>query len=195
MSRIFRAAVALLLSGGMPAAAQRMERGAPDVIFYNGKIITVDAQSHVSEAVAIRRDRFYAVGSNAEVRALAGADTRSIDLRGHAVIPGLMDNHNHQYHVALLQRGVDLQGVRSLAGLLDRLKRAAATAPPGATLYTTAGWDPNDFPEKRAPTVTELDVIAQDRAIVVYASRGRVHVNTMALTRSVSHATRPSLPR
>jgi predicted amidohydrolase YtcJ len=123
----------------------------------------------------------HAVGTTSEVRALAGPNTQSIDLRGHAVIPGLIDNHNHQYHVALLRRGVDVEGVASLAEMLERLRRASAAAPPGAAVFTTAGWDPAAFPEKRAPSRKELDAIAADRPIVVYASRGRVHVNSAAL--------------
>jgi predicted amidohydrolase YtcJ len=181
MRRVLAAAAALSISAAMSLSAQRMVKQTPDVIFYNGKVITVDGASHVSEAVAITGDRFHAVGTNAEVRALAGPGTRSIDLRGHAVIPGLIDNHNHQYHAALLLRGLDLQGAGSLAEMLDRLKRASAAAPAGATIFTNAEWDPNTFPEKRAPTRNELDDIAKDRPIVVYASRGRVHVNTAAL--------------
>lgn len=175
------AAAALSLSAAMTLSAQRTAGQTPDVILYNGKIITVDAESHVPEAIAITGERFHAIGTNADVLALAGTGTRSIDLHGHAVIPGLIDNHNHQYHVALLLRGVDLQGAGSLAELLDRLKHASAAAPAGATIFTNTEWDPNTFPEKRPPTRTELDGVANDRPIVVYASRGRVHVNTAAL--------------
>jgi predicted amidohydrolase YtcJ len=181
MPRVFASAAALLLSTSMSLSATRSAWNPPDVIFHHGKIITVDGESRVAESVAIAGDRFYAVGSNTEMEALAGPDTRRIDLRGHAVVPGLIDNHNHQYHVALLLRGVDLQGVGSLAELLDRVRRAAVTAPAGETIFTTTGWNPNDFPEKRPPTRSELDGISADRPIVVYASRGRAHVNTAAL--------------
>jgi predicted amidohydrolase YtcJ len=182
MPRTLPATAALLIAASMSLFAQRMVPQTPDLVLYNGKVITVDGESHVSEAVAITGDRFLAVGTSAEVRALAGPGTRSIDLRGHAVIPGLIDNHNHQYHLALLMRGLDLQGAGSLAEVLDRLKRASAAAPPGATIFTNAEWDPNSFPERRPPTRGELDGIATDRPIVVYASRGRVHVNTAALS-------------
>ncbi len=173
---------AALLSLSLSLAAQRMLPTVPDLILINGKVITVDAEARVSEAMAIKGDRFHALGSNAEVKALAGPNTRTIDLRGHAVIPGLMDNHNHQYHVALLMRGVDLQGVPSLSELLDRLRRAVATAAASATVFTTSGWEPDEFPEKRPPTRRELDGLDASRPIVVYESRGRVYVNSAALT-------------
>lgn len=180
-SRLFAAAGLMVLAFTTPSA-QRMLPAAPDAVFHNGQIITVDAESHVSQAMAIRGGRIMAVGGSAEVRALAGPNTRFIDLAGHAVVPGLIDNHNHQYHVALLTlRGVDLQDAGSLAAMLARLREAAAAAPRGETVFTTTGWDPAVFPEKRAPTRQELDSAAPDHPLVVYASRSLLHVNTAAL--------------
>ena len=176
-------ALGILGLGSSAAVAQRATPLAPDAIYYNGTVATVDARDTVVEAFAVTKDRFVAAGTSAEVRALAGPRTRLVDLRGRAVVPGLIDNHNHQYHVALLTlRGVDLRSVGSLSELLERLRIAAAAAPGGRTLFTTTGWDPAAFPEKRGPSRAELDAIASDRPIVVYESRGRVYVNSAALT-------------
>ena len=68
---------------------------APDLILYNGKIVTVDAPFTIAQAVAIRNGRFARVGDNQSVRRLAGPATQSIDLRGRTVVPGLADNHLH----------------------------------------------------------------------------------------------------
>lgn len=174
-----------LLIAALVSLSMARQPAAPlapaDTIYYNGQIVTVDASARVAEAFAVRGDRILLVGSNAEVRKLAGTGTRSVDLRQHTVVPGLIDNHNHQYHVALLTlRGVDLQGVGSLAAMLDRLRTAAAVQP-GRPVFTTTGWDAESFPEKRAPTRAELDAIAGDRPVVVYESRSRLHVNSAAL--------------
>ena len=174
--------VALLPVISVCLSAQRMLPAAPDLILTNGKIITVDGENRVSQAVAIRGERFLAIGTTTEVLALKGPGTRILDLRGHAVIPGLMDNHNHQYHVALLQRGVDMRGVPSLAEMLGRLRRAVSASPGPSAVFTSDGWEPEEFPEKRAPTRHELDAIAANRPLVVYESRGRVYVNSVALT-------------
>ena len=175
------AAVAVLLAW-TAAAAQRPASSFPDAIFINGKVIAVEPASRIAEAFAVSAGRFAAVGTTDEVRGLAGPGTRVVDLRGRAVTPGFIDNHNHQYHVALLTgRGVDLRNVPSLAELLERLKRARGAGPTGVTIFTTTGWNADTFPEKRAPTRADLDAIATDRPIVVYASRGRVHVNSAAL--------------
>jgi adenine deaminase len=65
---------------------------APDLILHNGKVVTVDPAFSMAEGVAIRGDRFVAVGTNDAVRRTAGPATRVIDLRGRTVIPGLIDS-------------------------------------------------------------------------------------------------------
>src|SRR4029077_13582352 len=75
--------------------------GPPDTIFYNGKVVSVDSDFHIEQAFAVKGDQFLAVGSNTAVRRLAGPRTLQIDLHGSSVIPGLIDNHNHQYAAAI----------------------------------------------------------------------------------------------
>lgn len=155
---------------------------APDEIFYNGKIVTVDSAFTMREAFAVRGDRFLAVGSNAEIRALQGPRTKLVDLRGHTVIPGLMDNHSHPYrYVFTILRGVDLTGVRSLAEMSDRIQQAAARAKPGQTIYATGRWNENELAEKRGPSRKELDRLVPDRPVVVFQARASAYLNTAAL--------------
>ena len=66
-----------------------------DTILTNGKIITVDDQFSIAQAVAVRGDRIVAVGTNQNITRLAGPNTRRIDLRGRSVVPGMIDNHAH----------------------------------------------------------------------------------------------------
>ena len=116
-------AVFLMLGFRTGPSGQRIE--IPDAVYYNGKVITVDASNSIKEAFAVKRDKFLAVGTSRAMRALAGPQTQLVDLRGRAVMPGLMDNHNHAYHAALASRGLDLREVTSLAGLLERVRQAA----------------------------------------------------------------------
>ncbi|NIN34211.1 MAG: hypothetical protein GTO60_03550, partial [Gammaproteobacteria bacterium] len=85
-------AVALTILDGRTATAQQ---AAPDFVLRNGKIITVDDHFTIAEAVAVRGERIVGVGSNAEIIAMAGSNTRIIDLQGRSVVPGLIDNHGH----------------------------------------------------------------------------------------------------
>src|SRR5471032_1453541 len=123
-------AVACLVSA---ATAAQAGRGAPDAVFYNGKVITVDSAFSVRQAFAVKGDTFVAVGSDAEVRKLAGQGTRLVDLRGASVIPGLTDNHDHLFGMERLMRGVDLLGARTADEIIRRLAPAVAAATPGQT--------------------------------------------------------------
>src|SRR5258708_33733060 len=78
--------------------AQQGINAPPDTIFYNGKIITVDSGFTIQQAFAVRGDLYVAVGTNAAIQALAGENTRLVDLRGSAVIPGMSVNHDHLYN-------------------------------------------------------------------------------------------------
>ena len=155
---------------------------APAEIFYNGKIVTVDFAFRIQEAFAVHGEQFFAIGGNAAVKAMAGPQTRLIDLGGHTVIPGLMDNHTHQYPAALdAYRGLNLVGVPSLAEMLNRLRQAVAKAKPGETVVTTGGWSERDFPEKRPPTRADLDQVSSDHPIIVFRGRGTAYFNSAAL--------------
>ena len=66
-----------------------------DTILHNGRVLTVDAQFSVAEAVAVRGSRILAVGTSNEVLKLAGPDTLEMDLKGRTVTPGLIHTHVH----------------------------------------------------------------------------------------------------
>ena len=68
---------------------------APDLILKNGKVLTVDKNFTIAEAVAITGNIISAVGSTADVAKLAGPNTQVIDLKGRTVTPGFMDTHRH----------------------------------------------------------------------------------------------------
>ena len=78
-----------------PAAAQ-----APDTVIVNARVLTVDAQFSVREALAIRDGRIVSVDSSSNIRKLAGRGTRVIDVQGRTVIPGLIDSHLHAIRAA-----------------------------------------------------------------------------------------------
>src|SRR5216684_190507 len=97
MRKVFIAA--LLLSVSLKSAA--LFGQAPHLILMNAKILTVDEQFSIREAIAIRDGKILAVGKNAEITALAAPTTRVIDLQGRTVIPGLIDSHLHGIRAGL----------------------------------------------------------------------------------------------
>jgi predicted amidohydrolase YtcJ len=161
---------------------QQQTAFVPDEIFYNGKIITVDSAFSVQEAFAVRGDQFLAMGSSAAMRALAGPQTKLTDLGGHAVIPGLMDNHIHPWRAVFSNlKGIDLTGVHSVKEIGDRIRQAAATVKPSRNIYATGRWSEADLSEKRGPTRAELDQIMPDRPLMVLQARQKAYLNSAAL--------------
>ena len=151
-----------------------MNEHSADLIFHNGKIITVDARFRIAQSVAISGGRFAAVGSDADVRRHAGAATRMIDLKGRTVVPGLVDGHAHADREGLKLVFPALGKVRSIADILDRIAELVRAAKPGEWIVTMPIGDPPtyfDVPdilkEKRFPTRYELDEVAPDNPVYI----------------------------
>jgi predicted amidohydrolase YtcJ len=162
--------LALLLSVAFAGAVQAQ---TPDTILVNGKIVVYDAAP--AEALAVRGDRIAAIGSTSDIRALASAGTRVIDLAGRTVIPGLIDSHIHAIRAGLTYTSeVHWIGVRSLAEALDRLRAAAKTAPKGSWLVVAGGWTERQFAEDRRPTQAEIVAAAPDHHLYVQLAYSRV---------------------
>ena len=102
----------------------------------------------------MREGRVMAVGSDADIRKLAGPATRTIDLQGRTVIPGLIDSHMHATRAALeLQHGSELDWRRVVGGRIGPPSRAALQAKPGAWLIVvTPPATLDTFKERRRPT-------------------------------------------
>ena len=146
-----------------------------DLALVNGKVITLDPQATMAEAVAISGDRIAAVGSSAAIRRMAGSRTRTIDLGGRTLIPGLIDSHLHAIRAALsFSTEVNWIGSPSLTDALGRISAAAKTMKPGAWLIVAGGWNEQQFAEKRRPTQAELEAAAPDNPVYVQLGYGWV---------------------
>ncbi|HZI51130.1 MAG TPA: amidohydrolase [Terriglobia bacterium] len=160
----------------------------PDTILINGKILTVDAQFSVREALAIHNGRILATGTTADIRKIAGPRTRVIDLERRTVIPGLIDSHLHAIRAGLtFSTEVNWIGASTIAEALDRVRQAARTMKPGAWLVVGGGWSPNQFREKRRPTQAELEVAAPNNPVYVqfnyaWVLMSRTGFNTLKIT-------------
>jgi len=82
---------------GSPAVAGPVAAGgAPDIVFHNGNLLTMEEDRPAAQAIAIAGDRILAVGSDSEVLALAGPGTAIVDLQGQTMTPGFIDGHSHR---------------------------------------------------------------------------------------------------
>ena len=161
-----------------PALAQEV-----DTILVGGKILTVDPQFSIRSALAVREGRIAAIGSDAEVRRLAGAKTRTIDLQGRTVIPGLIDSHMHAIRAALsFSTEVNWIGAASLGDALSRLHDASLKAKPDAWLIVvTPPATLDTFREHRRPTQAELVAAAPNHPVYVQLGYGWAMMTPLAL--------------
>ncbi len=159
-------------------AAARQAAPAPDTILVNGHIITVDSRFSMAQAVAISDGRFSAVGTNAAIRKLAGPKTRTIDLHGQTVIPGLADNHLHD---AGGGPGVDLSRTRTMADVLAAIAARVKQSRPGDVIITNSDWHEAQLREHRLPYRRDLDTVSSDNPVVVVRGGHEYILNSAAL--------------
>jgi len=166
-----------------------------DTILVNARIVTVDRQFSIKEALAIRDGKIAALGRTAEVRNLAGPETRVIDLEGRTVIPGLIDSHLHAIRAALsFSTEVNWIGAGSLREALGRIQDTAHTMKPGAWLIVAGGWNVQQFKERRRPTQAELEAAAPSNPVYVQLGYGWAML-TPAAYKALGIASESDLPR
>lgn len=153
---------------------------APEAIYVNGKIVTVDPRFSIAEAMAVTAGKFQAVGTNADIRKLSGPATRVIDLHGRTVIPGLEDTHLHS---AGGGPGVDLSNARTLADVLGAIERRAHTAQPGEVIVSNSDWHEAQLKEQRLPLRRDLDAVSPNNPVVLIRGGHEYILNTAALAK------------
>ncbi|MGE5525020.1 MAG: amidohydrolase [Rhodospirillaceae bacterium] len=176
-----KATAACALLAGLLASVAVVAAETADVVLVNGKVVTVDDRFTIAHALAIKGERIVAVGANAEVRKLAGASTRTLDLAGKTVIPGLIDNHAHWIRAAEHDE-LRLDGVTTRREAIERLTQRVKSAKPGEWIVTLGGWSEQQFTDDpRGFPLAELDRIAPHSPVVLQAIYRHSYLNTAAL--------------
>jgi predicted amidohydrolase YtcJ len=155
---------------------------APDLILHSGLFTTLDRSNPAASAVAVKNGVFTAVGRTEEIMPLADRSTRTVDLQGQRVLPGLIDNHLHIIRGGL-NYNMELRwdGVRSLADAMAMLKRQVAVTPPPQWVRVVGGFTAHQFAEKRLPTIEELNAVAPDTPVFLLHLYDRAFLNAAAL--------------
>jgi hypothetical protein len=154
----------------------------PSQIYYNGNIVTVDAEFRTVEAMAVRGDSILAVGSNEEVRALAGSGTVQIDLGGKTVLPGLMDSHVHAPSAAMYEFAQPVPDMESIRDVLSYIQSRGDVLETGRWIRLSQVFITR-LQEQRYPTREELDRAAP-RNPVVFRTGPDASLNSLALSLS-----------
>ena len=155
----------------------------PDRILSNGRVLTVDENFNIVEAIALDGDRILATGTTDEMAALAGPDTVIMDLEGRTVIPGLIDNHVH--YIRTVQRWhqqARIDGVASREEALAIIAEHAASLPAGEWFMVQGGWSVDQFADRKGGfTLEELDRAAPDNPFYAQTSYRGAYANSLAL--------------
>ena len=153
---------------------------APDMIIVNAIVRTMDASLPTAEAIAIHGNRIVAVGSDKEIRKLAGPKTRVIDAKKQLVLPGFNDAHVHFLSGGFQLSSVDLRDASTPEEFAERIRRFAATVPSGRWI-TGGDWDHERWPLANLPTKELIDRFTPNTPVFVNRLDGH-----MALANSVA---------
>ena len=161
-TKIFACLVVLFLFAAS-IAAQNL---TADLIVINAKVRTMDDTKPNAEAIAVMDNKIVAVGSNAEIRQMAGAKTKTIDAQGKLVIPGFNDAHVHFLEGGYQLSSVDLRDAKSPAEFTQRIKDFAAKLPKGRWILG-GKWDHENWSPNNLPTAAMIDAVTPDNPVFI----------------------------
>ena len=154
---------------------------AADLIIVNANIHTMDRSHPAAAAIAIHGNRIIAVGSNDEIKKLAGADTKVIDAKGRLVLPGFNDAHVHFMSGGFQLSSVDLRDANTPQEFAERIRDFAARLPKGRWI-TGGDWDHERWPDAKLPTKELIDRYTPDTPVFVNRLDGHMALaNSLAL--------------
>jgi len=176
-----RRASALAAIAAIASALARAQTSA-DLILINGTVITVDGADRIAQGVAVAGGKIVAVGTNADIRALANSRTQTIDLHGRTVTPGLIDTHVHFSETAdLFSINLSDIAIKNIDDVVKRVAERVATAK-GGEWIRGSGWDEGKLAERRYVLASDLDKVAPNNPVWLEHTTGHYGVaNSYAL--------------
>ena len=181
MKRLIFLAIALISIVQQGRAQSTEELIGADVIVFNAKITTGSLTKPEASAVAVKRGKIYAVGTDAEILILKDNSTKVIDAGGKRMIPGINDAHLHILNERSYNYTVRWEGVPTLRLALEMLSEQAKRTPEGQWVKVVGGWSPYQFEENRLPTIEEIRKAVPNRPAIVQYAYNRAFLNEMAM--------------
>jgi predicted amidohydrolase YtcJ len=175
-----RAAAVLAAIFAIAAAGSAGAQQA-SLLLLNGKVWTEDPAQPQAQAVAISGDAILAVGSDAELKRLAGPHTKVVDLHGRRVTPGFNDSHVHFVIGGDALASVQLRDAASPAEVRARIAAFGKTQPKGAWLRNGL-WDHQGWSPAVLPTHELIDDVTPDNPVMLWRLDGHMALaNALAM--------------
>ncbi len=150
-----------------------------DLIVHHAKVVTVDPQFRIVEAIAVRGDRIVAAGKDEDILKHSGPKTKVIDLEGRTVLPGLMDSHTHPTGAAMYEYDHPVPDMETIAEVLKYIEQRAKLAEEGDWITISQVFITR-LRDQRFPNRNELDQVAPKNP-VLFATGPDGAVNSLAL--------------
>lgn len=153
-----------------------------DLVLMGGKVVTVDPACPEAQAVAIRGDRFFAVGSNEEIQSLIGPGTLVLELDGKLAIPGFVESHGHLVLLGEALAQLDLRTARNWSTIVEMVRQAAKGVKAGEWIHGW-GWHQDKWEEEQVaevdgfPTHIGLSEAAPDNPVVLMHASGHLCIS------------------
>ena len=145
-----------------------------------GTLITMNPAQPRAEAMALLGERIVAVGSLAECQALLPTAPVERPLFG-CILPGFIDSHVHMLIAGIELQRLDLDGVRSVAEVLERIREHLLRDRSEGWLVAAANFQCDELAEGRLPTRAELDAVCPHRPLLLDQRTHDAIVNSAAL--------------
>src|SRR5271155_5992175 len=170
----------------------------PDLLVFNAKVYTVDSGAPKAEEFAVKAGRFTAVGTTADMKALAGKRTQTYDAKQMTVVPGFIDCHNHATGSVLLYEVLVgnpyVVEFVTIDSIVAKLRAKAAQTPPG-TWVEGYFFDDTKVKDNRLLNVHDLDKVSKDHPVVVHHRGGHTSFyNSKALEMADVNKNTPNPP-
>jgi predicted amidohydrolase YtcJ len=173
-----RAAFVFLVSCSALSVA---EPETAQTVFINGNIYTMNERQPRAEAIAVQGGRIVFAGSNADSKKYQGVETKTVDLAGKTVVPGLTDSHCHIFGIGEREMTLNLEGTDTLEAFLAKVKERVAKAEHGKWI-TGRGWIETFWKPPQFPTRQDLDKIAPNNPVFLTRADGHAAIaNSAAL--------------
>jgi predicted amidohydrolase YtcJ len=172
-----------LLAAIMILTASCSTKEKADLVIFNGKILTMDVNNPVSEAIAMKGEKIIAVGTDTEIESyIDQGKSKVVDAAGRLVIPGFNDAHVH--FGPLDPDFIELRYTTDPSVFTMKVKAQVEKSSPGE-LISGGHWEHEMFTNKKWPSKELIDAVSPDNPVILSRADGHsVLVNSYVLKAS-----------